>query len=199
MIVGYARVSTSDQNLDAQLAELDAHGCKRIFTDKATGSNTARAGLTDMLEFVREGDTLVVVRLDRFARSLSDLYAMLERLTRQGVAFHCLRQSIDTSTSTGKLTLAILGAVAEFENDLRRERQREGIARAKERGIYKGRKRTIEAREVLRLRDDGVTPSGISKALGISRTSVYRTLASANETTSWTFASGKIEQLAVSE
>lgn len=176
MIVGYARVSTSDQNLDVQLTELEAYGCKRIFTDKATGTNTARAGLADMLEFVRDGDTLVVVRLDRFARSLSDLYAMLERLTRQGVAFHCLRQSIDTSTSTGKLTLAILGAVAEFENDLRRERQREGIARAKERGVYKGRKRTVDTREVLRMHDEGAKPTAIANALGISRTSVYRAL-----------------------
>jgi len=177
MIVGYARVSTSDQNLEVQLSELEAHGCERIFTDKATGTNTARSGLTEMLDFVRDGDTLVVVRLDRFARSLSDLYTMLDRLTRQGVAFHCLRQSIDTSTSTGKLTLAILGAVAEFENDLRRERQREGIARAKERGAYKGRKRTVDNGEVRRLLDDGMKPARIAEALGISRTSVYRALA----------------------
>lgn len=177
MIVGYARVSTSDQNLDVQLAELKAHGCERIFTDKATGTNTARAGLTEMLDFVREGDTLVVVRLDRFARSLSDLYAMLERLTGQGVAFHCLRQFIDTSTSTGKLTLAILGAVAEFENDLRRERQREGIVRAKERGVYKGRKRTVDVTEVLRMHEEGAKPTVIAAELGISRTSVYRAIA----------------------
>lgn len=177
MIVGYARVSTSDQNLDVQMAELEAHGCERIFQDKATGTNTARSGLSELLEFVREGDTLVVVRLDRFARSLSDLYSMLDRLTRQGVAFHCLRQSIDTSTSTGKLTLAILGAVAEFENDLRRERQREGIARAKERGVYKGRKRTVEIEEVRRLHGEGLKPTAIASALAISRTSVYRAMA----------------------
>ena len=176
MIVGYARVSTSDQSLDVQIAELEAHGCERIFTDKASGTNTAREGLSEVLDFVREGDTLVVVRLDRFARSMSDLYAMLERLTRQGVAFHCLRQSIDTSTSTGKLTLAILGAVAEFENDLRRERQREGIARAKERGVYKGRKRTVDAAEVLRLHGEGMAPTSIAGLLGISRTSVYRAM-----------------------
>lgn len=176
MIVGYARVSTPDQNLDVQLAELEAHGCERIFTDKATGTNTARAGLADILEFVREGDTLVVVRLDRFARSLSDLYSMLERLTRQGVAFHCLRQSIDTSTSTGKLTLAILGAVAEFENDLRRERQREGIARAKLRGVYKGRPRSVDKQIVRRMYGEGTKPTAIANALGISRTSVYRAL-----------------------
>ena len=177
MIVGYARVSTSGQSLDVQIAELKAHGCERIFTDKASGTNTARVGLGEVLDFVRDGDTLVVVRLDRFARSLSDLYAMLERMTRQGVAFYCLRQSIDTSTSTGKLTLAILGAVAEFENDLRRERQREGIARAKERGVYKGRKRTVCSEEVRRLRSEGTSPTAIASALGISRTSVYRALA----------------------
>lgn len=177
MIVGYARVSTSEQNLDGQLAELEAYGCERIFTDKATGTNTARAGLYDLFEFVREGDTLVVVRLDRFARSLTDLYAMLEQLTGKQVGFHCLRQSIDTSTSTGKLTLAILGAVAEFENDLRRERQREGIARAKERGVYRGRKRTVNAVEVRRLLGEGIQPTRVADMLGISRTSVYRAIA----------------------
>lgn len=176
MIVGYARVSTSDQNLDVQLAELDAHGCERVFTDQATGTNTERRGLSELLDFVREGDTLVVVRLDRFARSLSDLYAMLDRLTQQGVSFHCLRQTIDTSTSAGKLTLAILGAVSEFENDLRRERQREGIARAKERGIYKGRKRTVDEEEVRRLHGSGWRPTAIATHLAISRSSVYRAI-----------------------
>lgn len=174
MIVGYARVSTTDQNLDAQLDELNAHGCERIFTDKATGTNTARAGLTDMMEFVRDGDTLVVTRLDRFARSLSDLYALLERLTGRGVAFHCLRQSIDTATSTGKLTLAILGAVAEFENDLRRERQRDGIEKAKARGVYQGRRVTIDYNVVRRLADDGLSAGAIARQLDITRTSVYR-------------------------
>lgn len=176
MLVGYARVSTSDQNLELQLEELRRHGCERVFTDQATGTNTARAGLREMLDFVRDGDTLVVVRLDRFARSLGDLYQMLDRLARKGVAFHCLRQSIDTSSSTGKLTLAILGAVAEFENDLRRERQRDGIARAKERGVYRGRKPTIDKTEVARLSADGLGPTQIAALLGISRTSVYRTM-----------------------
>jgi DNA invertase Pin-like site-specific DNA recombinase len=129
-----------------------------------------------MLDFVREGDALVVVRLDRFARSLTDLYQMLDRLTRNGVAFQCLRQSIDTSSSTGKLTLAILGAVAEFENDLRRERQRDGIARAKERGVYAGRKPSVDASEVRRLAAEGMGPTAIAASLGISRTSVYRAL-----------------------
>jgi DNA invertase Pin-like site-specific DNA recombinase len=177
MLVGYARVSTSDQNLELQLEELARHGCERVFTDKATGTNTDRAGLREMLDFVREGDTLVVVRLDRFARSLVDLYQMLDRLTQNGVAFQCLRQFIDTSSSTGKLTLAILGAVAEFENDLRRERQRDGIARAKDRGIYRGRKPSIDKAEVASLCAKGMGPAQIAASLGISRTSVYRVMA----------------------
>jgi DNA invertase Pin-like site-specific DNA recombinase len=174
MIIGYARVSTMDQNLEVQLDELKTHGCERIFTDKATGTNTARAGLTDVMEFVRDGDTLVVTRLDRFARSLTDLYALLEKLTTRGAAFHCLRQSIDTATSTGKLTLAILGAVAEFENDLRRERQRDGIEKAKARGIYQGRQVSIDREAVHRLAGEGASASAIARQLNISRTSVYR-------------------------
>lgn len=174
MIVGYARVSTTDQNLEVQLDELKAHGCERIFADKATGTNTARAGLTDMMEFVRDGDTLVVTRLDRFARSLTHLYALLERLTGRGVAFHCLRQSIDTSTSTGKLTLAILGAVAEFENDLRRERQRDGIEKAKARGAYRGRKAKVDAVLVGELLASGLRPAEVAASLTVSRQTVYR-------------------------
>ena len=176
MIVGYARVSTTDQNLDVQLDELRAHGCERIFTDKATGTNMARAGLEEMLAFVRDGDALVVTRLDRFARSLPDLYAMLDRLTKQGVAFNCLRQSIDTGTSTGKLTLAILGAVAEFENDLRRERQRDGIEKAKQQGAYKGRRKTIQPDTVTAALNAGQSPSAVARELGISRASVYRAI-----------------------
>lgn len=177
MIVGYARVSTTDQSLEVQIDELRAHGCERIFTDKATGTNMARAGLEEMLAFVREGDTLVVTRLDRFARSLPDLYTMLDRLSKQGVVFNCLRQAIDTGTSTGKLTLAILGAVAEFENDLRRERQRDGIEKAKQRGAYKGRNRTIQPDVVIAALNACKSPSAIARELGISRSSVYRVVA----------------------
>ncbi len=174
MIVGYARVSTTNQNLDVQLDELNSHGCERIFTDKATGTNTSRKGLTEIMEFVRDGDTLVVTRLDRFARSLTDLYALLERLTARGVAFHCLRQSIDTSTSTGKLTLAMLGAVAEFENDLRRERQRDGIEKAKARGAYRGRRAKVDASLVIERLASGLRPAEVAASLNVSRQTVYR-------------------------
>lgn len=176
MIVGYARVSTTGQGLAVQQDELAKHGCERIFEDKATGTNRARPGLTDMLDFVREGDMIVVSRLDRFARSLSDLFQMLDMLNGKGVAFQCLHQSIDTGTSTGKLTLAILGAVAEFENDLRRERQREGIAKAKAIGTYKGRKPSIDLSMLHDLRDAGLGPSAIARQMGINRQSVYRLL-----------------------
>ena len=128
----------------------------------------------ELLEFVRDGDTVVVVRLDRFARSLSNLYATLENLSTRGVAFHCLRQAIDTSTSAGKLTLAILGAVAEFENDLRRERQREGIERAKSRGAYRGRPSSIDADAVRALLSQGSSVTAVAGQFGISRQSVYR-------------------------
>ncbi|WP_188064117.1 recombinase family protein [Sphingobium sp. KCTC 72723] len=175
MIVGYARVSTAGQCLDVQLDELNAKGCERIFSDKATGTNMDRSGLAQMMTFVRDGDTIVVSRLDRFARSLKDLFTLLDQLTVKGVAFQCLHQPIDTASSTGKLTLAVLGAVAEFENDLRRERQREGIAKAKAAGVYK-RGPVIDAAEVLRRKDSGENPSVIARAMGISRMSVYRTL-----------------------
>lgn len=176
MIVGYARVSTTDQSLDVQMDELGTHGCDRIFQDQASGTSRARAGLVEMLQFVRDGDTIVVSRLDRFARSLTDLFQLLDELNRKGVAFQCVYQSIDTGSSTGKLTLAILGAVAEFENDIRRERQRAGIAKAKANGVYKGRKAGIDADAVRALAAQGLMASVIANELGCHRQSVYRLL-----------------------
>ncbi|MBF5090582.1 recombinase family protein [Novosphingobium sp. NBM11] len=174
MIVGYARVSTTDQSLDVQMDELAAHGCERIFQDQASGTSRARAGLVEMMQFVRDGDTIVVSRLDRFARSLTDLFQLLDELNRKGVAFQCVHQSIDTSSSTGKLTLAILGAVAEFENDIRRERQRAGIAKAKANGVYKGRRACIDADQVKAMLAQDMTASAIASELRCHRQSVYR-------------------------
>lgn len=176
MRVGYARVSTTSQSLDVQMAELSNAQCERIFQDKATGTNTNRPGLTELMEFVRDGDTVIISRLDRFARSLADLFGLLEQLTAKGVSFQCIHQSIDTGSSTGKLTLAILGAVAEFENDLRRERQREGIAKAKAAGVYKGRKAVIDAERVRQMAADGMKVSDIAKQIGCHRQTVYRVL-----------------------
>lgn len=176
MIVGYARVSTKDQSLELQTDELTKHGCERIFSDQSTGTNTNRDGLTELLGFVRDGDAVIVSRLDRFARSLPDLFQLLKSLSDKGVSFQAIHQSIDTGSSAGKLTLAILGAVAEFENDLRRERQREGIVQAKAKGAYKGRRATIDAETVRQLASEGMGPSAIAKQLGCHRQSVYRLL-----------------------
>lgn len=176
MIVGYARVSTTDQSLAVQMDELAAQGCDRVFQDQASGTNRDRVGLNEMLQFVREGDTIIVSRLDRFARSLTDLFHLLDQLSSKDVAFQCVHQSIDTSSSTGKLTLAILGAVAEFENDIRRERQRAGIDKAMANGVYRGRKAAIDAERVRALAHDGMNVGAIARELGCHRQSVYRLL-----------------------
>ncbi|AMU94209.1 resolvase [Sphingopyxis terrae subsp. terrae NBRC 15098] len=150
-----------------------------MFAEKVSGRSTHdREGLARAIDFVREGDTLVVTRLDRLARSVGDLHRIIEKLTEKKVAFRCLNQSgVDTDSSTGRLMLAILGAVAAFENDIRLERQREGIAKAKVEGKYKGRKPTVDVTRVKTLRDDGLGPSQIAKTMGIGRASVYRALA----------------------
>lgn len=178
-LVGYARVSSVGQSLEIQEAALKEAGCDKIFAEKRSGlSAKGRHQLQDALDYVREGDTLVVTRLDRLARSVADLFAIIERLQAKGVAFRCLQQSgVDTDSSTGRLMMAILGAVAAFEADIRKERQMEGIAKAKAAGVYKGRKQSIDTETVRRLHDEGTSPSQIAKQLGIGRASVYRHLA----------------------
>jgi DNA invertase Pin-like site-specific DNA recombinase len=178
MLVGYARVSTTGQSLEVQLQALKEAGCEKVFAEKRSGTSTAdRAALADALDFVREGDTLVVTRLDRLARSAADLHAIVVRLTRKGVAFRCLQQGgLDTGTSTGKLMLGVLASIAEFETDIRRERQREGIEKAKAAGVYKGRKPSVDASSVRSLRDQGLGGTEIAKRLKIGRASVYRAL-----------------------
>lgn len=178
-LIGYARVSSVDQDLEIQIERLMAAGCDKIFAEKYTGTTTkGRDALGDALHFVREDDVLVVTRLDRLARSGADLYRIIDHLNTEGVGFRCLDQgAVDTTSSTGKLTLAILGAVAEFETAIRRERQREGIAKAKAHGIYKGRPPSIDPAQVRELREAGKGPAAIARELGISRPSVYRLLA----------------------
>jgi len=177
--VGYARVSSTGQSLDIQVQLLTEAGCTKVFGEKRSGLSAAgRDELRDCLDFVREGDTLIVTRLDRLARSVSDLFKILETLQKKKVAFRCLQQSgVDTDTSTGRLTLAILGAVAAFEADIRRERQMEGIAKAKAAGVYKGRKPTVDAQKVRELFAAGKRPVDIARELAIGRASVYRALA----------------------
>lgn len=180
MIVGYARVSSAGQSLEVQRDLLRKAGCDKIFGEKKSGrTQDGRDELADALDFVREGDTFVVTRLDRLARSVSDLFSIIEGLQSRQVLFRCLQQSgVDTDSSTGRLMMAILGAVAAFEADIRKERQAEGIARAKAAGIYKGRKPSVDAAEVRRLHDAGKRPADIARELSIGRASVYRALAS---------------------
>ena len=177
-VYGYARVSTTDQDLTVQRAALKAAGCEVIRAEKASG--TRRNGRTELqllLEFLREGDTLVVTRIDRLARSVKDLQDIVHGLKATGVMLKATEQPIDTSTAAGKAFLDMLGVFAEFETNLRKERQLEGIAAAKVRGAYKGRPQIIDAGMVRKLTAEGVGGTEIARRLGIARASVYRILA----------------------
>lgn len=183
MIVGYARVSTINQDagFEAQLGELTRAGCERVFSERVS-SVADRAELTRALEFVREGDVLVVCKLDRLARSMRNLLEVVELLTRKGVTLRIIGMQLDTSTPTGKLMLQVLGAVAEWERETMLERQREGVAKAKADGKYKGRVPTARRKfeEVRALSAQGVGPAEIAQQLRIGRTSVYRALRSSH-------------------
>ncbi len=176
MLIGYARVSSSDQSLDLQRDALTRAGIDKMFEEKRSGrSADDRPELQAAIEFAREGDTLIVTKLDRLARSVRDLHNLLAVLEAKGVGFRCIDQSIDTTSSTGRLTLSILGAVAAFELDIRAERQREGIEAAKRRGVYVGRKSNIDLDRVRQL-STRMKPGEIAAVIGISRASVYRAL-----------------------
>ncbi len=173
--IGYARVSTLDQDLTIQLDALGAAGCDVIRSEKITGTTTTgRAELETVLAFLREGDELVVTRIDRLARSILDLQVIVKAIRAKGASLACIQQPIDTTTAAGKAFLDMLGVFAEFETNLRKERQAEGIAKAKAAGVYTGRKPTIDAAEVRRLRAAGVGASEIARRLGVGRASVYR-------------------------
>lgn len=179
MLIGYARTSTLDQKagLQVQIEELRAAGCEKVFEEQVSSVDVAaRKKLTEAMDFVREGDTLIVTRLDRLARSVPHLMEVLAVLTKKGASLRILAMGIDTATPTGKLMLTVLGGIAEFEREIMLERQREGIAKAKAAGKYKGRKPTAQAKskEVLDLICSGVGPSEVAKQVGISRASVYR-------------------------
>jgi DNA invertase Pin-like site-specific DNA recombinase len=179
MLVGYARTSTLEQEagLDAQLRELKGVGCKKLFREQVS-SVGPRTQLEAALEFCREGDTLVVTKLDRLARSVTHLGSLLEHLTDKGVALRILSMGVDTGTPTGKLMLNVMASVAQFEREMMLERQREGIAKAKGEGKYKGRKPTARARaeEVLALRAQGLSMDAIAAQLGIGKGSVVRVI-----------------------
>ena len=178
-LYGYARVSSLDQDLAIQEEKLRAAGCQVIRAEKRSG--TGRAGRTELqllLDFLHTGDTLVVTRIDRLARSVKDLQDIVHELRSKGVALKATEQSVDTSSAAGKAFFDMLGVFAEFETNLRRERQLEGIKAAKAKGIYKGRKPSIDPAQVRRLLEvEGLGPSAIARRLGIGRASVYRVLA----------------------
>ncbi len=178
-IYGYARVSTTDQDLSLQIEALKSAGCEIVRSEKVSGTSTAgRNELRTLLDFLREGDELVVTRIDRLARSIKDLQDIVYEVREKGAALRATEQPIDTSTAAGKAFLDMLGVFAEFETNLRRERQIEGIEKAKERGVYKGRKPSINTAKVRELKLTGMGATAIARELGIARASVYRVLAS---------------------
>ena len=177
MKVGYRRVSTLEQSLDRQ----DLGECDRVFEEKESAGSSNRPALQDMLSFVREGDTVVVHSIDRLARNLMDLQSIIQELNDKGVTIRFLSESLSFSADGGcafqTLQLQMLGAFAQFERTMIRKRQAEGIAKAKAKGVYAQRKRTINPDKVKQLFEDGMSKAAIAKHLNISRMSVYRSLA----------------------
>lgn len=180
MLIGYARVSTVEQNLDLQRDALEKDGCERLFTDSSSGAKALRPGLEECLAYARRGDTLVVWRLDRLGRSLKNLLELVQRLDEKGVGFKSLQESIDTTTPGGKLVFHVFGALAEFERDLIRERTNAGLQAARARGRNGGRPLLLNAKKravaASLYADRSVSVSDICKALGVSRTTLYRAL-----------------------
>jgi DNA invertase Pin-like site-specific DNA recombinase len=180
MLVGYARVSTIEQDagFEAQERDLKAAGAERLFSER-TSAVGPRKALDDAIDFVREGDAIVVTKLDRLARSVADLVRIVERLTKKRVGLRILAMGVDTATPTGKLVVNVLGAIGQFEREIMLERQREGVQRAKREGKYKGRAPTARAKlaDIVKLADDGVKREEIAARLGVGVASVYRVLA----------------------
>lgn len=178
--VGYARVSTGQQNYEAQVDRLTAAGATKVFTEKRSGMDGERPELARCMEYVREGDLFLVTKLDRLARSTSDLYRIVTELTTRGVAFKVLDDdAVDTSTRTGKLVMGILALIAEFETEIRRERQMEGIARAKAEGRIGGRPKLITPdteKAIHGLRERGLSIRKIAAEVGFSKASVQKVL-----------------------
>ena len=177
--IGYARVSSKDQNLERQTAALKKEKCFRVFTDTVSGSSTDRPGLDGALDYARPGDQLVVTSMDRLARSLIDLHRLVDELTARDVSVKFLKEGQTyslNSTPIAKLMLGLLGSVAEFERSIIRERQAEGIARAKARGIYKGRAKALTDEQLAQARewvDAGIPKAEVARRLGIGRTTLY--------------------------
>lgn len=176
MMVGYARVSTVDQKLDRQ--ELD--GADKIFSDKISGATRERPALHELIQFVRSGDEVIVHSIDRLARDLRDLQDIIQQLNDKGVSVSFIKERLvfsgDADDAFSKLQLQMMGAFAEYERNIIKIRQAEGIAKAKERGVYKGRKKTADDNRIRKMKSDGHGATEIAETLGVSRMTVYRTL-----------------------
>lgn len=174
MLYGYARVSTTEQNATSQEAALRLAGCDVIRTEKKSGTTTeGRTELETLLQFLRPGDVLVCTRIDRLARSVLDLQKIVQRVAAIGAQLRCTEQPVDTTTAAGKAFLDMLGVFAEFETNLRRERQMDGIAQAKAAGVYKGKSKSIDREEVRRLLAEGHGATEVAARVGCSRRAVY--------------------------
>ena len=177
MKVAYIRVSSSSQSLELQREAVQKENVQKIFEEKVSGTSTqGREKLKEMLEFVREGDSVYITRTDRLARSILDLQLIVKELTEKGVSLVATEQLISTKDATSKCFLDMLGVFAEFETNIRKERQMEGIVKAKAKGVYKGGKKRIDVAEIRRLKNEGFGATKIARELNIHRDSVYRLL-----------------------
>lgn len=182
MLIGYSRISTNEQNLDLQNDELQRAGCERLFSDIASGAKTERQGLKEAIGYAREGDVLVVWKLDRLGRSLRHLIETVQTLQEKGIGFRSLRENIDTTSAGGKLIFHVFGALAEFERELIRERTNAGLASARARGRKGGRPKALSETEIdmaITLHKEGkASIELICKKLNISKSTLYRNLKS---------------------
>ena len=177
MKVSYIRVSSSGQSLEVQRDAVQKYGVEKTFEEKVSGTSTQRrTKLKECLEFVRQGDELVITRIDRLARSVLDLQLIVKELTDKGVTLTATEQPISTKDATSKCFLDMLGVFAELETNLRKERQLEGIAKAKEKGVYKGGQTKIDVDQIKKLKEEGLGATAIARQLNIHRDSVYRLL-----------------------
>lgn len=185
MLIGYARVSTDDQNLDLQKDALKNAGCDKIYEDQISGAKADRPGLTTVLEYAREGDVIVIWRLDRLSRSLKDLIEMVTLLDSKGIGLKSIHESIDTSSSTGKLVFHIFGALAEFERNLIRERTQAGLQAARARGRKGGRPKVLDSNKralAVKLYDDKKhTVKEICTMMGVSKPTLYKYIESSKK------------------
>ena len=178
-LVGYVRVSSLDQDTTTQFERVSGAGCEKVFTEKKSGTTTkGRSALSDCFEYMREGDTLIITKIDRLARSARDLYNLVHELEQKGIHLNVLDQSIETNTPQGKAFLGMLATFAEFETNIRKERQLEGIAAAKEKGKYTGRKPSAQnkAELIMSLVDQGLTKQAIADKAEVSIASVYNVI-----------------------